>query len=263
MGQVGSPYDPGVPIDLVTLTSLDAKGYEVREALSWQGRTSGTFSASHTFLCVDSKTYWVKGKAQQGLVAELICGRLAAKLGAGPLARIIRVTPEATPADGSANHLLGVVVGSEDEQNVINSRDLQLLAPGDFKPQLVDPEARALVVAFQTWIGLGDVQVLINLKSGKIRSIDHGDCFAATQQPLAPTLTVLSIPGVPDTLGNDPPSATAAADQIEAVTDQQILDAVAGIPLGDSWTSPASRRLEIAIWLAARRGMVRGVISQW
>ena len=253
-----------MPIDLATLTSLDARGYDVREALSWEGRTSPTtHSAAHTFICVDGKTYWVKGRAQQGLVSELIGGRLAARVGAGPVARIIRVTPEATPADGSADHLIGVVVGSEDEQNVINNRDLDRLAARDFDAQLVDPRARALVVAFQTWIGVGDVQVLINLKSGKIRSIDHGECFTATQQLTAPSLNLVSIKGVPDTLGNEAASVAAAADQIEAVTDQQILDAVAGIPLGDPWKSPASRRLEIATWLAGRRRMVREVMEQW
>lgn len=94
-------------------------------------------------MCVDGKTYWVKDKAQQGLVAELIGRRLAAKVGAGPISRIIRLTPEAAKADGSQNHLLGVVVGSEDEKNLINTRDLGLLAPGDFDPKLVDPSARA------------------------------------------------------------------------------------------------------------------------
>ncbi len=245
------------------MSSLDARGYEVREALSWEGRKSVSHSSAHTFMCVDGKTYWVKGTAQQGLVAELICGRLAARVGAGPLARIIRVTPEATPADGSADHLLGVVVGSEDEQNVVNSRDLQKLTPGEFEARLVDAKARALVVAFQTWIGLGDVQVLINLKSGKIRSIDHGDCFTATQQPADPSLTVLPITGVPNGLGSDPTSVASAAGLIEAVTDQQILEAVSGIPIGATWRGPVARRLEIASWLAARRGKVRGVISKW
>ena len=240
----------------------------MREALSWEGRTSpGTHSQAHTFICVDGKTYWVKGRAQQGLVAELIGGRLASKVGAGPVARIIRVTPEATPAGGSADHLIGVVVGSEDEQNVMNSRDLDKLTPEDFEAKfdakLVDPKARALVVAFQTWIGVGDVQVLINLKTGKVRSIDHGECFTATNPVVDPTLNLLSIKGLDPKLGSDAASVAAAADQIEAVTDQQILDAVAGIPLGESWRSPASRRLEIATWLAARRPLVREVMKAW
>lgn len=250
-------------IDLATLTGIDAKGYEVLEALSFEGRKSSTHSAAHTFICIDGKTYWVKGTAQQGLVSELIGGRLAAKIGAGPVARIIRVTPEAAPVDGSANHLLGVVVGLEDEHNAVNARDLGLLATGAFEPKLIDPAARALVVAFQTWIGVGDVQVLVNLRTGRIRSIDHGECFMATAQPADPVLSVLHIDGVPDNLGNDAPSLKVAADRIEAVTDQQLLEAVARIPLGDPWKSPASRRLEIASWLADRRGKVGEVIAKW
>jgi hypothetical protein len=257
-----------VPIDLVLLTSLDARGYEVREALSREGRASPTtHSKAHTFICVDGKTYWVKGTAQQGLVAELICGRLAARVGAGPLARVIRVTPEALPAGGAADHLLGVVVGSEDEQNVMNGRDLDQLTPEDFQAKfdanLVDPKARALVVAFQSWVGVGDVQILVNLKTGKIRSIDHGECFNVTDPAATPTLIVLPIKGVPQDLGSDSESVDAAATQIEAVTDQQILDAVSGIPLGEPWKSPAARRLAIATWLAARRPLVREVMKAW
>jgi len=252
-----------VPVDLATLMGFDAKGYDVLEALSPEGRSTKTHSESHTFICVDGKTYWVKGKAQQGLVAELIGGRLAAKVGAGPTSRIIRLTPEAAKADGSQNHLLGVVVGSEDEKNVINTRDFGLLAPGDFDPKLVDPSARALVVAFQTWIGVADVQILVNLKTGRIRSIDHGDCFMATDHLTDPVLTVVPIDGVPSSLGNDPTSLEAAADRIESVTDQQVVEAVARIPLGDPWKSPASRRLEIANWLAYRRSKVRDVIAKW
>ncbi len=178
------------------------------------------------------------------------------------MVRIVRVTPEALPAGGSATHLVGVVMGSEDEKDCVNTRDLAMLAP-TFDAKLVDPESRALVVAFQTWIGVGDVQVLVNLKSGRIRSIDHGECFMATDRPADPVLTVLNIPGVDDKHGSDNESVKAAIERIESVGDQALVDAVTRIPLGDSWRSPASRRLEIAVWLADRRGKVREAMATW
>ncbi len=251
-----------MPLDLAALAAADGKGYEVLEALSPEGRKSPTFSTSHTFVCVDGKTYWVKASAQQGLVAELICGRLAARVGCGPIARIIRVTPEAVPPDGSANHLIGVVVGSEDERDCVNTRDLTSLAP-TFDPKLVDASSRALVVAFQTWIGIGDTQVMVNTRTGRIRSIDHGECFTATAAATDPTLTVLEVPGVPRALSNDEASVNSAVERLENVTEQQLVDAVARIPLGDPWKSPASRRLEIATWLAARQPKVRKVMETW
>jgi hypothetical protein len=85
----------------------------------------------------------------------------------------------------------------------------------------------------------------------------------ATDHLTDPVLTVVPIDGVPSSLGNDPTSLEAAADRIEAVTDQQVVEAVARIPLGDPWKSPASRRLEIANWLAYRRSKVREVIATW
>lgn len=251
-------------IELSALTTLDAHGYEVLDAITFEGRRAPTHSAAHTFICIDGRTYWVKGRAQQGLVTELICGRLASRVGAGPLARIVRVTADAAAGAGStADHLLGVVVGIEDEKNGINIRDLATLAP-TFDPRLVDAASRALVVAFQTWIGVGDTQALLNTATGRIASIDHGECFMATGAASSPQLTVLSIAGVPDNHGSDHASVDAAAARIEAVTDQHLVDAVTRIPLGDDpWKSPANRRLEIANWLAGRRGQVRKVLSQW
>ena len=147
-------------IEQAKLSVMDSRGYEVLDALSHGGLKSQTYSQSNTFLCVAGKTYWVKASAHHWLVAELIAGRLASRTGAGPIARVIRVPAEALPADGSANHLLGLVVGSEDERNTVNARDLQpMLGGGQFDPKLVDAAAQALVVAFQTWLGVDDTQV--------------------------------------------------------------------------------------------------------
>src|SRR5260370_41681169 len=98
----------------------------------------------------------------------------------------------------------------------MNTRDFGLLARGDFDPKLVDPPARALVVAFQAWIGVADVQILVNLKTGRIRSIDHGDCFMATGHLTGPVLTIVPSDGVTASLVNDPTSPEAAVDIAEA-----------------------------------------------
>jgi len=253
-----------VPIELEALTAVDARGYEVLDALTCDGRRSSTFSQTCTFVCVDSRTYWVKASAQQGLVAELIAGRLAAQVGAGPAARIIRVPPESMPADGSASHLMGLVVGSEDERNTVNVRDLQpLLGSGQFNPGLVDAGSRALVVAFQTWVGVDDTQVLINMKTGQVRSIDHGACFSSTGQLSPPTVIALAIPGVADGVGRDQASIENAVARIEAVTDRHLIEAVTRIPVGEPWRGPSDRRLEIANWLTYRRDKLREVMATW
>lgn len=261
-GAVGA-YFLAVPIDLATLARMDAQGYEELVALTDDNRQAATLSKAHTFICDDGRTYWLKGKAQHGLVAELVAGRLAALVGAGPVARIVRVTSEALPADGSCEHLLGVIVGSEDEKAAVNSRELDQLAPPEFNPELLDPESRALVVAFQTWIGVKDVQVLVNFKSGRIGSIDHGDCFSDTTAGDEPKLNRLTIKGVPDSLGSDQVSLGGAAKKIEEVTDQEILEAVARVPDGTAWQSAVDRRVEIAKWLVGRRGELREVLKTW
>jgi len=252
-----------VPIDLVTLTRMDAKGYTELVALNDDGRQAATQSRAHTFVCDDGKVYWLKGRAQRGLVADLIGGRLAARVKAGPVSRIVRVPSEAVPPDGSQDHLLGLVVGSEDEKAAVNSRELDRVAPATFDPRLIDPASRALVVAFQTWIGVGDTQVLVNLKTGYIRSIDHGECFMNPARTANLMLNRLSIKGVPDGLGSDPASRDAAAGTIEAVSDQDILEAVSGVPDGASWDSACDRRLAIATWLVGRRGKIREVLETW
>jgi hypothetical protein len=218
-------------------------------------------SSSNNFICVDGRTYWVKAAAQQGLVAELIAGRLAQRVGAGPVAKIIRVPLEAA---GAAAHLVGVVVGIQDEPDTANVRELQpFLAGGQFDPASIDSRSRALVVAFQTWLGVGDTQVLINLKDGRVRSIDHGECFSNTAAPGDPSLTLVAIPGVADTTGKERYAVEAAIAAIESVSDRDIMESVAQVPTGEPWRGPVARRVEIASWLSARRDRVRTVMEAW
>jgi len=249
-------------IDNNRLSSLDARGYAVLEALASAGLTrAASHARPNAFICVDGKTYWAKGQAQQGLVAELVAGRLASKLNAGPLARVIRLTEGVASGDP---HLEGVVVGIEDLPNTINSKDLQpFLAGGQFDPGIVNPSSRARVIAFQTWLGVVDAQVLVSMTDGSIWTIDHGDAFAATATQTDPSIVIAPIPGVPDTVGKEVTYVEEAVRRIELISDNDLLIAVAGIPAGDPWRSPVDRRVEIAQWLAHRRGRIREVMGRW
>jgi hypothetical protein len=252
-------------VDRAAIAVIDRLGYPVLEAIVPEGRLStGTASHPYTFICIDGKTYWVKGNVQQGLVAELICGRLAAKLGAGPAARIVRVTPEVLPA-GAPPEIEGIVVGSEDVPGTVNSKDLgPLLSGGSFQPGLIDAAARARVIVFQTWVGAAsDAQVLVGLADGAVRSIDHGDCFSTTDATVDPSPVVAAIPGVSNDVGREGTHIAAAVQRVEALTDRDLQQAVSGIPLGSGWRSPVDRRADIGEWLAHRRDKLREVMTAW
>lgn len=252
-------------MDAEDLDTLDRRGYVVLEAVTHaRPSLASSLASPNAFICIDGKTYWLKGNAQQGLVAELVAGRLAHKVSAGPLARIIRVTPEALPPGGGADHLVGVVVGLEDQAETMNARDLgRFISGGHFQPGVIDGASRARVIVFQTWLGVGDAQVLVHLTRGSVISIDHGDCFGATGGQTDPVVHVTEIPGVSSNVGKEIAPVRDGVARIEALTDRDILDAVSCIPTGDLWRSPAARRLEIARWLGYRRGRLREVMEAW
>jgi len=254
-----------VGLDPAALNALDRRGYVVLEAIAHAGLQSAqTHARPNAFVCIDGKTYWLKSNAQQGLVAELIAGRLAARVGAGPMAEIIRLTREALPPGGIADHLMGVVVGSEDHPGTVNARDLQpFISGGTFDAGLIDPVSGARVIVFQTWLGLGDTQVLIRIADGRVLSIDHGDCFGATGTHSDPTVVVTSIPGVPDNVGKEWKYVEPAVGLIETINDKVLLESVARVPGGEPWRSPVDRRIQIADWLAHRRGRLREVMRTW
>lgn len=252
-------------LDQDKLHALDARGYVVLEALTHVKEPPGaTHARPHAFLCIDGKTYWVKATAQQGLVAELMMGRLGDLVDAAPIARVIRVTPEALPAGGRAEHLTGVVVGLEDKPGSVNVRELQpYLQNAEFAMEQLDHRSLARVTAFQTWTGVGDTQVLIELKTGRVWSIDHGEALGQTGTNQPPSLIPPPIPGVTLDAGSHGDALLEGVDRIEQISDAQLLDAVAGVPVGDPWRSPVERRFQTAKWLADRRDALRGVIEQW
>jgi hypothetical protein len=254
-----------MPITQELLENLDGHAYQVVQMITHDGRKSGTLSDSNTFVGIDGKVYWVKNKSQQGLVAELVAGRLAAVLGVGPSTRIVHVPEEAIPASGDGKHLVGLGVGSEDMTGTINTKDLpRLLAPATFDPKSIDARSRTLVTAFRTWIGAtGDPQALVNLQDGTVYTIDHGDCFGDVTDKADPVITVVAIHSVADDVGKEEFSVKAAVRRIKEMGDRVILEAVAGMPFGGPWQSPVDRRLQIAQWLAHRRDRVEEVMLKW
>jgi len=241
------------------------QGYNVPEALTCvPGPPTNTFSRPSALVCVDGGTYWVKSNVQRGLTAELVAGRLAKVTGAGPEARVIRVTPEALPADGTLGHLSGVVVGVANVANTVNARELhQLLPQQNLAARCFSSARRALTIVFQSWIGVGDQQVLVNITNGHIFSIDHGECFGSASSMDEPTVVITDIPGIDPQCGRSRHDVLVAVERIEALTDREILNAVAQVPRGQSWDSDTGRRLQIGHWLAYRRGRIREVMEEW
>lgn len=249
---------------LAKIRDLDRNGYHVLDALSHDGRRSETLSHTCVFTCVDGKGYWVKAEAQQGLVAELIAGRLAALTHAGPAVRIIRVTAEAMSPGDECNHLVGVVFGSEDMPSTENSKDLgKLIADGSLDPSTINHLARARVVAFQTWLGIGDAQVLVRLTDGQLFSLDHGEAFGTASDRSDPVPVVADIPGIDESVGRKRGHVIQAVAEIERISDAQIVAFAAQIPSGDPWRSPAERRTTIVEYLIHRRGKLQEVMTKW
>jgi len=199
-----------------SLSGLDRQWYNVLEAIKYGGiAPTSTHARPTTFVCIDGKTYWIKNRAQQGLVAELVAGRLGAKAGAGPAARIIRVTKEALPSSGEADHLEGVVVSIEDIPRTVNSKDLaKFIGSGQFEPGVLSPSSRARVIAFQSWLGIGDAQALVGMTDGGLYSIDHGECFGNVDNLIDPSIIIAQIPGVDSEFGRSAEAVMPAVGRI-------------------------------------------------
>jgi hypothetical protein len=245
------------------IVEYERTGYQVLEAVTFAGSVTQTHSRSCTFVGVDGRTYWLKATAQQGLVAELVGGRLAALAHAGPESRVVRVTPEALPSAGDCDHLVGIDFGSLDMPNAENARDIGLItAGGKLDPSLIDPVARSKVIAFQTWLGAGDAQVLVRPTDGQVFSFDHGDAFGNTSDRADPQVVVTDIPGVDASVGRRPGDVSVAVLTIEANgrTDRS---RGFGHPPGDPWRSPVTRRTEIVEYLIHRRSRIREVMTNW
>jgi hypothetical protein len=250
-------------LDIADLRALDTAGFESILALAYaRNPRQQTHASPHAFVCSDGATYWVKSRAQNGLSAELIAGRLAGKLGVGASAKIVEVPAQALPPRGAADHLLGVGVGSRDLGG-FNPRELhEFLAEGhSFDAGVVDPASRASAIVFQTWIQAEDSQVLIDAATGRVVSIDHGAALGGGEGDL--TVIVTDIPGVAPTLGKDARLLRRAVESIEALTDKDLLRFCACIPDSPNWNASTEHRLQLAQWLRNRQTRLQEVISAW
>ena len=128
----------------------------------------------------------------------------------------------------------------------------------------IDEASRAAVIVFQTWIGVGDQQVMVNMKNGRVVSIDHGAAFGDLTDPSAvPKVVVADIPGIRVDTCKDMRLLDSAIQSIENLSERSLVEDVSGIPAGGAWNGAPERRLQIANWLGSRRAALRGVIKSW
>jgi hypothetical protein len=232
-------------------------------AIAYGGEPPNDSHASpHRVVAINGKTYWIKAVAQGGLEVELVAGRLAHALSVGPLAEVVDVPTQALPADGRLARLQGRMVGSIDHRDTVNARYLDgLVADGTLDVSVIDVGSRASVIAFQTWIGASDEQVLVNLKTGRILSIDHGDCLPDGGQLMR--VVVAPIPGLSADIGRDFSLLRNTLTKILQVTEDDLIAAVSGIPDGNGWNGSVERRFRIVDGLLDRQSRLEEVLRAW
>ncbi len=147
--------------------------------------------------------------------------------------------------------------------DTVNTKDLPtfLAQGGVFNPDSLNAASRARVIAFRAWIGAGDAQALIQFKTGKLLSIDHGDALDVASSSV--DAQGVSVSGVADDVGRDARLARVTVERIENVSEHELLTAVADVPDEPGWNLDLDARLKIAEWLANRRGKIREVMSKW
>lgn len=224
-----------------------------------------SYAAPHAFVCSGGDTYWLKGRAQNGLGVELICGRLAHRVDAGSIAHTVHLPTEALPSNSVADHLAGLVVGFLAEPNMHNTKYLAFfVAQGvQFPIGSVDPFDYVLAMAFRAWIGCGDPQALLSVTSGRLRSVDYGDALgpAAMSAPMA--LQPIPIPGLVPNIGKTKHVIDQVVARFNSVTDEALVVAVSRVPTGSAWGLTRDERYQIAQALARRRNAMKEVLYQW
>jgi hypothetical protein len=249
---------------LLALRRLDAEhGAAVTAKAPAQFDLQFTYSGPRAFLCSDEKIRWLKHRAQQGLAAEVIAGRLANSVGAGPGCSPVFVGNEAIAGELGLLRFRGHVAGVEHRPGVESSKRLiNLMGNGGFTLPVNQP-SRAVVVAFQTWLDVSDPQVLINTLTGDIETHDHGDTFGELKKGPPSRVVIARLPGVPERPSFARQELEDAVRRIETLAETEILAAVAGIPNEPGWQATFARRLAIAEWLIKRQRRLREVLLGW
>lgn len=229
-----------------------------------RGPRRQTLASPHLFLCDDGKRYWVKTRAQGGLFAELVAGRLGDLTGYAPRARVVEVVGAALPPDLPDVHPLGIFVGIEDIPGALNTKDdlREAIRAQTFAPATLDARSWIAASLFRLWLAAGDAQALVAPDTGHVWSHDHGDAFGAgftTQIPAAPAYIPIA-PGGPPALKEHLLPVLAA---VMSVTNDQIVQTVARMPDNGAWQAPRDRRLAVARGLAQRRAEIGRVARGW
>ena len=261
-------------MDAHALDALDREGWGAYLAVDYvHAPKQSSLAYPHAFVCDDGETYWVKrfrhssfvagqreAGAQQGLLAELVAGRLGHQLVASSAAAVVNVPTSLRRDDGSIDHLLGVGVGLEDQDGMENLRYLADQMPsGALATATLDLPSVARVIVFHSWIGAADAQIMIDLRAGRVMSVDHGD-YAAFQSD---TPSVVVAPDLPPNLTRDAQVIEPEVERIEALTDEQILAAVSRVPAAAEWRADRQRRVALAEALGLRRDRLGSAMSQW
>jgi hypothetical protein len=222
-----------------------------------------TYSGPRPFLCSDNIVRWLKPRAQQGLAAEVIAGRLASSVGAGPNCHPVFVGIDAIAGELGLARFRGHVAGVEHRPGVESSKNLLRLIGSASTSLPIDPLSRAVVAAFQTWLDVSDAQVLVNLETGCVETCDHGDTFGELRKGPPSRVVIAKLPGTPSRASFTRAELDNAVRRIELLTDFEILSAVASMPDEPGWQASFARRLAIAEWLIKRRGRLREVLLGW
>ena len=240
------------------LRGLNMQGLSPLMALTWAGFAPvETAFRPAKLICSDGNAYWVKSDVQDGLIAELVAGRIAACLGAGPDANVIFV-------DESLGSYLtppafGYAVGIQDVSNAVNARDVHTLGVPHLLGML-DGASMARVVAFQTWLGILDNQLMI-LPDGRVVSIDHGACF--DDRSMLNPMTVRVVPGVYYGVAKNQEFLEPVISQIEAFSMDKLITAASRVPDEPRWNGSFDRCVKIVNFLDARKSQVRAVLEGW
>ena len=155
------------------------------------------------------------------------------------------------------------MAGIEHRPGVESSKKLARLVTGHSVSIPIDPTSRALAIAFQTWLDVSDAQVFVNTLTGEVETYDHGETFGELRKGPPTRIVIARIPGVSDHVGLERQELDAAIRRIEALSANEILSAVAGIPDEPGWRATFDRRLAIAEWLIKRQARLREVLMGW
>jgi hypothetical protein len=130
---------------------------------------------------------------------------------------------------------------------------------GVLDPGTLDEASVARVIVFQSWIGADDTQIMVDLRNGRVLSIDHGAYGAFSSSDPQPVVA----PGLPDGFARRRSVVEPEIDRIEALSDEEILAATARVPDALEWRAARGRRLALAESLGLRRDRLRQAMSGW